>query len=572
LPAIRWRPRSRPAGTPSPELLVAAGGAAARSVAPALAMLAGFFLVLVLGVVAGSRGSVISQLPMAIPATRWRIARIRFSRSWAREAAAPIVRWGSTDGEYIRWAQRSGPPAWWTDLRIGRPGAVIFWYRTSPEPLAPSSPASRVNARDPPVMLPGMQQLFLDTEGRLVEFHSVPPAIALENPAADAPWPALFEAADLDVRTLTPASPKWLPPVFADATAAWEGPMPGRADMRVRIEAASYKNHPVSFQIVWPWTEPPRTDASQRTGLQRLTDATSIAIWVAMLAGAVLLARRNLRGNRSDRSGAARLAIGMTAASIAVNLLEATHAANPSIERMQIAGALAFGAFTGGMMWIYYLAIEPYARRFWPDALLGWTRLLSGHIRDPRVGRELLIGLVCGAVGCSSTWRSSCRWRSGGTSGLPRATARYLDGVSSLLAQWLDIVIGGLSSALAIALIFLVLRLLLKRTQAALIVGFLILLLLLNNGSFISGNWFDRFNNLGFTLLLTFVLHRFGLLATATALFVDNTMTSVPLTTNLAAWWSGPMIASLIMLIAIGWLAYSAARAGQPLFGQVLED
>jgi len=36
--------------------------------------------------------------------------------------------------------------------------------------------------------------------------------------------------------------------------------------------------------------------------------------------------------------------------------------------------------------------------------------------------------------------------------------------------------------------------------------------------------------------------------------------------------WSGPMIASLIMLIAIGWLAYSAARAGQPLFGQVLED
>jgi hypothetical protein len=32
------------------------------------------------------------------------------------------------------------------------------------------------------------------------------------------------------------------------------------------------------------------------------------------------------------------------------------------------------------------------------------------------------------------------------------------------------------------------------------------------------------------------------------------------------------MIASLIMLIAIGWLAYSAARAGQPLFGQLLED
>ena len=89
----------------------------------------------------------------------------------------------------------------------------------------------------------------------------------------------------------------------------------------------------------------------------------------------------------------------MTIVSIALNLLRATHAANPGVEIAQMYGALAFGALTGGMMWIYYLAIEPYARRFWPDALLGWTRLLSGHIRDPRVGRELLIGLACGAVG-----------------------------------------------------------------------------------------------------------------------------------------------------------------------------
>jgi hypothetical protein len=44
------------------------------------------------------------------------------------------------------------------------------------------------------------------------------------------------------------------------------------------------------------------------------------------------------------------------------------------------------------------------------------------------------------------------------------------------------------------------------------------------------------------------------------------------LTTNLAAWWSTPMIASLALLSAIAALAYSAARAGQPLFGRLLED
>jgi predicted Ser/Thr protein kinase len=560
--------------TPSPELLVAAGESVAMPVAPALAMLAGFFLVLVLALVVGSGGSVVSQRP-PIPRDALADRANQLLKRLGYEGNIADRGMGfHFDSDYIRWAQRNGPPAWWTDLRIGRPSAVIFWYRTSPEALAPSSPASRVTARDPPVTLPGMHQLLLDADGRLVEFHSVPPAIVLENAAAASPWPALFEAADLDAETFMPTTPKWLPSVFADATAAWEGPMPGRADMRVRIETASYRNQPVSFQIVWPWTTPPRTEASERTGLQRLTDATSLTLWVAMLAGGILLARRNLRANRSDRRGAARFAIAMTIASVAFNLLKATHAANPSIEAPQIIGALAFGGFTGGMVWVYYLAIEPYARRFWPDALLGWTRLLSGHIRDPRVGRELLIGLAFGAVGLlidlSKLVPMALGWR---IPVLPLGTGLpYLFGVPSLLAQWLNVVVGAVSSALAIALVFLVLRLLLKRPRAALVAGFLVLLLILNGGTVISGNWFDRFNNLGFTLLLTLVLHRFGLLATATTLFVDNIVTDVPITTNLAAWWSAPMIASLLMLIAVAWLAYSAARAGQPLFGQVLDD
>jgi len=561
--------------TPSPELLVAAGESVAMPVARALATLAAFLVVLVLAVVAGSRGSVLSQRPISISgdALADRANQLLAKLGYDRDVTDRAMGF-DFDSAYTQWAQHNGPPAWWTDLRIGRPSAVIFWYRTSPEELAPSVPANRVSASDPPLNVPGMHQLFLDADGRLVEFHSVPPAIAVENAAALSPWPALFEAAGLDAGAFTPTPSKWLPPVFADATAAWEGPVPGRAEMRVRVEAASYRNHPVSFRIIWPWTTPPRAQASERTGLQRVTDATSMVLWIGMLAGGGLLARRNLRANRSDRRGAARFAIGMTAVSVAVNLLKASHSINPAIEAPQIFGALSFGAFTGGMVWVYYLAIEPYARRFWPDALLGWTRLLSGRIRDPRVGRELLIGLACGAAGVLIDLLKlvpmALEWR---IPALPLGnTLPYLYGVPSVLAQWLDVVIGAVASALAIALIFLVLRLILKRPRAALVVGFLVLLLVLNGGSVISGNWFDRFNNLGFTLLLTLVLHRFGLLATATTLFVDNIVTAVPITTNLSAWWSGPMIASLLMLIAVAWFAYSAARAGQPLFGQLLEE
>lgn len=560
--------------TPSPELLVAAGESEAMRVGPALAMLAGVVLVLAIGVVAGSRGSIIGRLPMAVPrdalADR---ANLILKKLGYGNGVADRAMGFHFDSEYTQWEQKNGPAAWWTQLQIGRPAPLIFWYRTSPEEFEPSSPASRVNARDPPVTLPGMHQLFMDTEGRLVEFHSVPPAIALENAAPSAPWPALFEAADLDMKTFTPATPRWLPPDFADAMAAWEGPLPGRADLRVRIEAASYKNHLVSFQIVWPWTEPPRMTAS-RTPLQRLTDFTSVAMWVVMLGGGVLLARRNLGANRADRRGAARFASGMTVASVAVGLLTATHAVSPGVEMGQIFGALAFGTFSGVTSWIYYLAIEPYARRFWPDALLGWTRIVSGRFRDPRVGRELLIGMAFGAAGLlidlAKLIPMALGWR---IPLLPQGNGlQYLNGVPSVLAQWLNVMIGALQGALAVALIFLVLRLFLRRPRLALITGFLVLIVLMNGGTFISGNWFDRFNNLGFTILITFVIHRFGLLAMATALFVDNIMTDVPLTTNLSAWWSTPTTLSLALLIGLAAFAYYAARAGQPLFGRVLSE
>jgi len=43
--------------------------------------------------------------------------------------------------------------------------------------------------------------------------------------------------------------------------------------------------------------------------------------------------------------------------------------------------------FVTAVGWLMYAALEPYVRRFWPDGILGWTRLMSGYIRDPRVGR-----------------------------------------------------------------------------------------------------------------------------------------------------------------------------------------
>src|SRR5205823_2266869 len=45
-----------------------------------------------------------------------------------------------------------------------------------------------------------------------------------------------------------------------------------------------------------------------------------------------------------------------------------------------------------------YLALEPFVRRHWPDLLTSWARLVEGRVLDPRVGRDLLVGVLAGVV------------------------------------------------------------------------------------------------------------------------------------------------------------------------------
>ena len=49
-------------------------------------------------------------------------------------------------------------------------------------------------------------------------------------------------------------------------------------------------------------------------------------------------------------------------------------------------------------MWMLYLAIEPWIRRNWPQAIISWSRLVSGQLRDPVVGRDILFGVAFGTL------------------------------------------------------------------------------------------------------------------------------------------------------------------------------
>ena len=60
--------------------------------------------------------------------------------------------------------------------------------------------------------------------------------------------------------------------------------------------------------------------------------------------------------------------------------------------------AVGWALVVAGCCWVGYLAVEPLVRRRWPQVLVSWTRVLAGRVRDPLVGRDVLVGCVAGTL------------------------------------------------------------------------------------------------------------------------------------------------------------------------------
>src|SRR6185369_7753107 len=77
---------------------------------------------------------------------------------------------------------------------------------------------------------------------------------------------------------------------------------------------------------------------------------------------------------------------------------ETHHVPSVTEELRLITNGLACALSWSGLLWITYIAMEPYVRQLWPESLITWTRLLSGQWRDARVGRDVLIGVLAGLL------------------------------------------------------------------------------------------------------------------------------------------------------------------------------
>jgi protein kinase-like protein len=560
--------------TPSPELLVAAGQANTLAVVPGLAAVAVFIAVLIAFAAIAPRASIAGLVPLEKPPDVLADRAVQMLASFGyREPRTDNARGFTIAPDPPRWAQRVGGADWWPSLRSGTLPALLFWYRTSPRDLLPITMASSVSSTDPPALVSGMDVTILDTLGRLREFHRVPPQLDADAADGSVPdWRPLFDAAGLDLNAFTDSAPQWAPPHFADTRAAWEGPLSDRSEIKVRVEAAAYRGRPTSFYVVGPWSRPTRMTPIARTTAQRVASAGNMAMSIVLLIGAALLARFNLRVNRADRSGAARLAVAVVLIELVSWVFSAHHVATAESEFRSFSMAITLASALGVSVWLTYIAIEPYARRFWPDGLLGWSRLLSGHVRDPRVGRDILIGMAFGAgLMALETAHALLPQQWGHQAPLPPFgnSVASLAAPSMVVSRWVATVYGALQGALLIAFIFVVLRLVLRRGWLAAIGGTIAMMALVENGVALTGTWFDTALYTAIAGIITLAVYRFGLLVMAVMYFTDNMATTVPLTLHASAWWATSSNLTIALLIGLACFGYDAARAGQPLLGKI---
>lgn len=561
--------------TPSPEMVAEAGGLTNR-----LSLRAGW---LALG---GLLGALLLLLALCDATTLYRRAPLPKPTPVLVDRAQEILKAidypvaGRMTGHgyeqqkgYLDWVVRHDKgPRRWAALESGAAPAITFWYRVQGEQenIWRSTSLGRMTAGDPPLMSPGNAFVKLDPFGRLRSLLVVPVFYDTLRDAGRMAWPRLFAAAGLDTARFHPVPPPVVPRTYADERVAWEGTRADDPDTRLVVQAAALRGRPVQFRVLMPWedVEAARAAGQPSAATRTLNSILSGILLVSLIGGGFALGMRNARKRNADTRGAQRLAWFIFLCCMAAWLFGAHHFVEMQLEINSLVMAASLALLMFGFAWGLYVALEPTARRVWPQLLISWTRLLSGRLNDPLVGRDILVGAAA-ALGylLLRTLIKLALWRMTGT--LPNLDP--LDADTLLGGGYLVHALGVsafqiLQLPLVILLIMVVLRLVLRNRQAAVIVAALLLVL----PGALTGTTFERIDNTLLQVMLFVVLLRFGFLALLVALAFNYLVYIYPVTLDVSAWYFPSGLFGIAVLVAMLAYGFRAALGGQPLFGQGL--
>jgi hypothetical protein len=223
------------------------------------------------------------------------------------------------------------------------------------------------------------------------------------------------------------------------------------------------------------------------------------------------------------------------------------------------------------LIWVLYVALEPYVRRRWPTTIISWTRLLAGRLRDPVVGGHVLVGILYGVL--LSGLVQLLEFLKTQSTGVPSRvvlldTLQSVPRVASILA---GIAPNSLLNTLGIFFIFFLLRTLLRRewlAAATFVVALTAIATLLSQGS-IYVSLPIRLAQYG---LMIFILLRYGLLPFIVGQAMLNILLFFPITTDFSAWYAGSTIFGLAFIVVLAAWAFHTALGGRALFKENLLD
>jgi len=544
--------------TPSPQMVAAAGEAGGLRPLTAWLALAGVLILLVPMVALAGKVNLLGHTPMPKePQVLKAEARALLKAAGYPDPPADTL-WGFEENKpYLDDLEKIQARSQWDRLQTGPRTALTFWYRESPAPLLPINSVSyRMSVSDPPSIAPGMATVWMDPSGSLLRMQVVPPELHKAG-TSSADWSRLFSAADLREADLHAADSIWNPPSFSDERRAWTG-------AELRVEAASYAGRPVYFRLFGPWEKPAEAATEAQTKGERAGQALSSILFVVVLLGALLLARRNMRLGRSDRSGASRIAGIFVAVHMLGWIFWGTYLPDAGAMVTGFLGTLAATLFEGLMLWLLYLALEPYVRKRWPETIISWTRALAGRFRDPLVGRDVLLGCLIGVAGDALS--NAPQWLGVDPRRPLPLPLSSLASTRHLFGEFLD----GQIHSLVVPMLFLVFLLLfsfvLRRTALA---AGAILIVFGSLGWAFGRHWLDPVQSLLFAGIVLLCLMRLGLLAT-TVLFATQAALNFCVTADLFAWYGTGSILAILWVVAIAGYGFYTSFAGRPLFGEAL--
>ena len=290
-----------------------------------------------------------------------------------------------------------------------------------------------------------------------------------------------------------------------------------------------------------------------------------LVYWVLILSAFVascVLARRSLRAGEGDRRGAWRLGVTVGLGSLLFAALEAHHVSSVVDELAWLLGVTGWAGLWGAFCWLAYVGFEPYGRRWWPSALISWTRVLAGRFLDPLVGRHILLGLCVGIMSTALAMVYSHFARRNAPPFVVQIALEALRSSAAFGGGVVAAVVNAVVTSLGTLAVLVSFRLIFHRTWLAAMALTVLAIPAFANGT-------SGFDIALTAILLTVnlvVLLKLGVIAHM-ALLVISFLMWLPLTLDPNAWFFGQSLSVVLLIAALATYAFLAALGGRPAFG-----